>query len=118
MSDRLQRNIDTLKVLHKCPADIRQAILENSPNELVCCLCEVIHNFLQGNIPVKSCLLKRMKLHKETLCNIANTKCSKNKVTSIKKKRELLVQTGGFLPFILGPLLGIATSLIGDLISK
>lgn len=117
MSQRLERNLPLLKVLHSCKPKFRKLILKESPKDLVYCLCEVISNFLEGNIPIEKEKLQKLKKHKQKLFSLAAKKGGHKKKNTIKEKRQILVQSGGFLPAILGPLLGIATSLISNLIN-
>ena len=44
MSNRLQDNLDFLRVLAKCNKKQRQALLEHGNNELLKCICEVSLN--------------------------------------------------------------------------
>ena len=42
----------------------------------------------------------------------------KDKYKTIKKKRQLLLQEGGFLPALLAPIISLAGGLIGELVAK
>jgi len=55
--------------------------------------------------------LKSLRRHRNKLSDLARLK------TPIAKKRKIL-QTGGFLPLLLAPLLGIASSIIGGVATK
>lgn len=110
MAKRLKNNLDELKVLKKAKPSLRKSILKSADKDLICCLSECCYNILNGNVKLspenKKCLTK----HGKHLRQLAS------KRVSLKKKRNLLVQQGGFLPALLGPILGIAASLISSLV--
>jgi hypothetical protein len=109
---RLQQNITYIDVLAKAKPSQRKAILETADNELILCLCECILNIINGNIPLKAQELSKLIKHKTNLRHLASLK------TPTKRRREILVQKGGFLPAVLMPILGIASQLLADAIIK
>ena len=69
-----------------------------------------------ARVPHRNVLLtadekQRLKYHKDRMATLLK------KRVSYKKKKQVLSQSGGFLPQLLAPVLGIASSLIGDAIS-
>ena len=74
-------------------------------------ICECVENFLIGNIRDKN-LRRRMKKHKAILRLLRDRK------KSIKKKKNAILQHGGFLSALLVPLLSVASGLIGDAIAR
>ncbi len=83
----------------------------HADKDLVRCLCECIQNVAVGNVKIGKSRRLKLKKHRATLRSIINRK------TPLGRKRKLLSQTGGFLPLLLAPIIGIAGSLIGDAIS-
>ncbi len=110
MSDLLKRNFDCLKVLHSGTTKQRKALLAASPNELIVCIVECIENILNGIVAITPGERQKLIKARDILVTIADKK------TSNKKRRQLLVQKGRFLPALLAPIIGIAGSLIGDAI--
>ena len=58
--------------------------------ELVHCICDCVHNILQGNIPVTDEEKDRLKRHRHCLRELVKKKTP-------DKKRKHLIQEGGFL---------------------
>jgi len=111
MSKRLQKHIEVLKLLKKAEKpEQRKHILNCADNGLICCICECVKNVLHGNVHLTTAKKRELAKHKDVLRKIADRK------TNINKKRDLLVQKGGFLPALLGPVLGVAASLISQLV--
>lgn len=109
---RVKRNLDFLKVLYKANKCQRHGIIKGANKDLIICLCECADNLLKGNIPIKEETKQKLRRHKKPLRELADKK------SSLKVKREILCQRGGFLPLLLAPVLSIAGSLIADAISS
>lgn len=107
---KLKNNLHYLKVLSESKPAARTAILENADKELIDCICEAIDNILRGNVKIPTECEKKLRRHAKVLKQLGK------KSTGIKTRRQLLVQKGGFLPAILGPLIGIASGLISGLV--
>jgi len=102
MSARIKKYANLLQQLHRAPAAKKKALLKKygGQREFVKCLCECSKNILCGNIALtpsqKRALLKRKSdLKKLSL-----------KKTSLKTKKRI-VQKGGFLGALLGPIVSI-----------
>lgn len=105
MSEKLQRNMDTLRLLTKAKPAARKAILKTGDKSLVNALCECSLNVLKGNIPLTTHQKNRLRGYKTTLRALAA------KSTPLKKRRTLL-QRGGFLGALLPPVLGVLGSIL------
>ena len=112
MSERIKRNLPVIKRLKRMNVGKRKKFLKVCNQDMIDCLCETSKNILRGNLPISSACLKKLRRYKKTLREISTKK------TAASKRRALLVQRGGFLPLILGPLLGLASSAIGGAINK
>ena len=110
MAKRLRTHLDDLKFLKKATPSVRKAVLKTADNELIRCLCDCSHNILKGNIKLNDKNKKILTKHRGQLRALASKKLT------LKKKRNLMVQKGGFLPALIGPILGVATSLLSTLI--
>ena len=105
MSTRLKRQAFVLKALAKSHPHVCKSILRGADKDLLQCLSECAHNILKGNVPLKSTEKSQLTKYKQKIRKVANKK------TSLKQKQKI-VQTGGFLPALLAPLL---TSVIAPL---
>lgn len=110
---RLERNFELLKLLKKCKnKNQRNLILKLVENDCILCLCECAHNVLEGNLKMSKQKRSALKRFAPLLRELAEKK------GSVAKKREFLVQNGGFLPALLTPVIGLASGLIGELVGK
>lgn len=99
----MKRHVHLLHILSRASPKQRKAILKTTSDEQIKSLCEICQNVLIGN--VRNISLKKLKLHKKILRQLADKKIA------ISKKRKLVTnQTGGFLPLILNGVL----SLLGE----
>ena len=91
MSQRVQRQIDFLKVLCKSSHKQRHGIIEGTNSELIKAICECALNCLKENVSLTHDQKQKLNRHKQKLRSLADKKCS------IARKKEFLVQKGGFL---------------------
>lgn len=99
MSTRVKRQAPVLHTLAKGHPAVCRAILKGCDKDLLQCLSECAHNVLQGNVSLTPGQKSRLTKYKQKLRSVANKK------TALKTKQKI-VQTGGFLPALLAPLLG------------
>jgi len=112
MSARVRQHADMLAFLSKAKPSLCKTIIKGADKDLVHCLCECAHNILKGTVPLTKAQKTKLARHKKGLRDIAK------KTTSQKRKQEIL-QTGGFLPALLGPLLApVIAPLAGKVIKK
>ena len=98
MSSRVQRQAHILRALSKAHPHVCQAILKGANTDLLKCLSECAYNILRGNVKLTAVQKTRLTKYKQKLRKVADRK------TSLKQKQKI-VQTGGFLPALLAPLL-------------
>ena len=80
--------------------------------ELVHCICDCVHNLLQGNIPVIEEVNKRLKRRKHCLRKLINKKIS-------DRENKHLIQEGEFLGSIIPTLVALVGKLFtGQLCTK
>lgn len=95
-----KKNAIALHALCHLNSDQRQAILKTSDVKLIKCICECALNILLGNVPLKNCQKLKLRKHRKTLRKLVE------KRGSWKSKKKFIVQKGGFLPLLLGPIIG------------
>ena len=84
---------------------IRKKLVKDSPSEVIRCVSECSHNVLKGNVHLSSAQKKKLYPSRQHLRRLAS------KSISVKKKKQILNQKGGFLSLLapaLLPLLGKA----------
>ena len=104
MSQKLKKYMPELQVLAKCRPYQRRAFLKHAHKDVIDCVSEVCTNMLKGNVPLKPAQKKALSHHKHHLRLLAD------KRNSNRKRRDILVQKGGFLGALLGPLLSTLLS--------
>ena len=113
MSKRIKENIDFLRLLQAAKKPQREALLSSIQPEQVNCLCEAAHNVLRGNVKLSPDEKKKLCRYKGCMRKLAKAN------TGFDKRKELIIkQRGGFFPALLGPALGLATTLLGSLLNK
>ena len=86
--------------------------MRSASRDFIVCLVECISSILKKKVPLNSKQRNKLAKYAKVLRQIS-------KVRSEEKARDLLVQKGGaFLPLVLPPLLAVAASLFGDLLSR
>ena len=99
---RLWRNVPHLKSLKKASPQTRKKILLTAPSDLINSLCDCCLNATKGNLKISKPARKKLLRHASTIRTLAK------KTNSVKKRRQILVQKGGFLPTLLGSVLAYA----------
>ena len=97
--DRLRKHANTIAYLSETQPKIKKSVIDAADKEVIQCLCKCVHNILKGNVPLSKAQKVRLHRHKKGL------RLLQQKRTPIKKKKAIL-QTGGFLPVLLAPLMG------------
>lgn len=101
-----------LQLLSKCTPKQRRALIDAADDDLVKTICECAINVFNSNIPLPQRQLNKFKRYKKVLRQLC-TKC-----VSLKTKKNLLKQRGGFLPFLIPPILSLIGGLAGRAIGK
>jgi len=109
MDNRVVRNKRFLKKLLKTKTKSeRQKIVKKASKDQITSICELCFNLKRLNSVQYPELVSSLKKYRPCVKSLLNRRLS------VEKKRDLLVQKGGFLPF-LAP---IAGTLIAGLVSK
>jgi hypothetical protein len=111
MTQRVEQVLPVLKRLSRMkPAD-RKKYIGSCSSGFIHQLCECISNLIKGNVPVNMKHLTCLHRHKQSLRKLAS------KSTALGARKKLL-QKGGFLTFLLKPLIAGLVSLFGGFIAN
>ena len=108
MSKLLKKHGKILRYLSKLPESKRRSwIKKNCSKDLVNCICECSLNVLKGNVRLTPAQKKKLARCKSSLRTLVSKKTS-------LKRRQAIIQKGGFLGALLGPI----ASFLGGLLLK
>jgi len=99
--DTIKKNLKQLKRLSKAKAKERTSIINNADDELIKSICEIAFNTLNRNAPLSNTQFRKLSKHKHIVRRLSK------KGESIKKKKAIIKQKGGFLPLLITPLLAL-----------
>ena len=104
-SPLIRKHGSMVMAMIQSPHNVRKKLINAANRPVIDCVSECCHNVLKGNVHLTKA--HKTKLHpiRQQLRQIAS------KSVSIKKKKRILNQKGGFLPLLAGallPLLGKA----------
>ena len=108
---RIEQNLELLRVISNCKKNKRNILIKKGDKEFILSICECVFNTLKGNINFKKSDLIKLKKYKNTLRNLLNK-------SSIIKKKEILVQNGGFLQILLPTIVSGVLTLIQSLVTN
>lgn len=111
MAKRFEKHVDYLTVLCKCGPKQRSELIKTADNQLIKVICDCAENVLAGQVPLTPKQKRKLARHKKLLRELRGKK-------SLVTKRKRLSQSGGFLPALLAPILGVVGGLVTDLIFK
>ena len=109
MSENLKQNLELIKLLAN-PRYRKKIILSGDKN-LIAALCDIIYNVLNGNINISSTERQKLNKYKTALRCL----CKKS---SLREKKRILVQRGGFLQFLIPAVVTGLASIVSSWISK
>ena len=89
---------ELLRILHKTTPTLRRKLLATFPKEMIQLLSECALNILKGTVVLKMGQKEKLRPYSSKLHKLANKRLSRT------KKAEV-VQKGGFLAALLGPVL-------------
>ena len=102
MTRRLHNHKSLLEVLSKAKPKLRKSIIHGADRNVICALCEISHNLLQGALPLSPSQIGKLSKHKRPLRRLAQ------RGEGWKKKRDFLEVNGGaFLPALVSALLSV-----------
>ena len=101
---RARHLLSVLKPIYKLSKKKQNQFVKCCDNSTLNCICECAKNVLKGNVRLTPVQLTKLKKYKKAVRELSL------KTTSPKKKR-ILLQRGGFLSALIGPAIGLLTSL-------
>ncbi len=107
----IDKQKDMLVALSHCKLKIRKAILNNADKQLVDAICQCIFNMLSGNIELSPTQKTALLKYRHTMRKLVEK-------SSLKNKKKILVQNGGFLQFLIPAIITGISSIISSVISS
>jgi hypothetical protein len=109
MSRRLEKYASYLRKLYRASPKAKKVLLKSTKkdNEFVKCLCECAKNIIKGNVKLTTAQREKICRRKQSFRKLSLKK------TPLKEKRRI-VQSGGFLGALLGPIISILGGLFGS----
>lgn len=112
MSHCTRRNHSFLELIRTCKPKKRKQLINGATADNIKALSEIAHNTLKGNLKLPEPILKKLKRHKSSIRSLAK------KNQSVTAHKSMLIQKGGFLPFLVTPFLAAAGSLAGKVLAN
>ena len=110
---RLAKHWDVLSVLSKASSPMGKHLVQKAPKEIIDTVCECCLNVLKGTVPLSPEQKQKLGKHRCLLRQMVKKKIP------LHQKKKMMVQRGGFLPLLLGPLLKtIAVPIVGSLVGN
>jgi hypothetical protein len=103
---RMRWNYHSLQVLKNASPKLRKTIISNCDGELLNALSEINFNILRGNVQLSTCSRRKLRQHKNALRTVADNG------QNINKRRQFLIQRGGFILPLLTAVLPTLASLL------
>ena len=110
MTKSILRNRTFLQEVSRSKAFRRKKLIKKASKDNIDALSEVALNTLLGNVPLSAQHKHKLRRHRFSIRNLA-------KIISLKKKKEFLIQKGGFLPLLIKPVLSILGGLAANALS-
>lgn len=108
MSKRLKKYSSYLRTLHEASPKLRQSMLKHNKDDgFVCCISEICFNVLKGMIELSARQKQQLSRKKHALRFLTLRRVS-------KKRKRKLIQSGGFIGALLGPIVAILGQLFGS----
>jgi hypothetical protein len=92
-------------MLRDAKPKLRKTILGDKG--LLTCLCECSKNILKGNVPLSPVQKRKLRRHRRSLRELTLKKIS-------KKKKNKILQKGGFLGALITPILSLLGGMLGS----
>lgn len=112
MSKCIKRNASFLKKLAKLGPSDRDKLIADATPDQIRALTEIALNITSGNFTLGETHLSKLATHRHIIRKLAK------RTLSHKKKKGILLQTGGFLPLLLTPILSALGSLVGRVVGS
>ena len=104
-----RKEATVLVALYHFNKEQRKAVLQEADAKFVRRICECALNVLIGNVPLTKGHKCRLRKHAKVLRKLASS------VITLQRRKNIIVQRGGFLPALLASLIG---TLFANLMNK
>jgi hypothetical protein len=94
MAKRAKKHINYLRFLAECTPAQRKSLLEKSNSDQIKSVCDCVENLMSGNVKITPAQKRKLKSHVNVLREL------RTKIP-LSKKKKLLIQKGGALPFLI-----------------
>lgn len=106
---RIESNVPFLQFLASAKPTQRKEVIRTASDQQVNCLCECALNVLRGKPDLTAREREVLRRHKRLIYTLVDKK------VGAKKKKQVLQQSGGFLPALITPIVG---AILGGLIDR
>ena len=111
-SNRFLKNQNYLCLLSGCKNKLRRAIVSHSNRDQIYAICECVLNVSNGNIHLRGEDFNKLKKYKKLFRKLLDKK------SGLKEKKNILIQQGGFLQFLIPAVVSGISSIVAAAISK
>jgi hypothetical protein len=108
-TELVKSQLDLLKILAHPNNKYRKAILIHADKKLVQAICESIQNVLNGNVVINHNEKEKLKKFRSTLHKLIQK-------SSLKTKKKILIQRGGFLEYLIPAVITGIASIVSSVI--
>jgi hypothetical protein len=109
--NRVKKNNNLLELVATSKKKLRNSIIKGSDKEFIYSICECILNVMNGNIKLDKKTFDKLKVYKQTFKKLL-------KKSKLNEKKNLIVQKGGFLEFLIPAVISGISSIVSSLIEK
>jgi len=89
----------------------RKKLVKLAEDCVINSISEIALNCLNGNVPLSEIDFNKLSKYQNLLRKLT-------KISSVKKRRNIISQTGGFLNLLIPPALSLIASVVGGYLSK
>ena len=108
---RLSKNAGAIRALAQANSAIRKSMIGNASKDFISCLVLCAQKIIKGQVNVSSHHLKKLRPFEHSLQRLIA-----NRTETENKKR--ILQRGGFLGALIGPLVGVLPQLLAGLAKR
>ena len=109
--ENLSINFDKITVLGTAKPKVRKGLIQTGGKDFICSICEIIDYLMIGNLQIDKSDQKKLEKYKYTLRKLL-------KSSTLKEKKNLLIQKGGFLQFLIPSVISGIASIVGSYIES
>ena len=111
-SNRFCKNKNLLSLISSCKKNLRNSIIKNCSKEEIYSIIECILNVYNGNVKIPQDLINKLRPYKKTFEKLLDRN------SSLDKKRQLIIQKGGFLQILIPAITSAIASVISEIAFK